>query len=270
MSRQQRRQYKRELLKIGERVSRVGLPVPSAQEPVMGLAAVIREKLYERRNVHRASEAAAIAAHAFDISLKNNPSEIKIACKKDCSFCCHTFVSVLAPEVFRLATIIRREYSAVDIQKLIERCGVSANLDLNARHGKKLPCPLLAEPTTNAGCSVYSHRPLVCRKAVSVSLEACRVEYNGGEVGTQMPFVNQSLFSDANLALHLGLHSCSLSERSYELSAALRIALTQRNAEQLWLEGNDIFANVYSEPAPQGFADMISRLASDLAGLPGD
>lgn len=236
----------------------------------MGLAATIRAKLRERRNMRRASEAAAIAARTFDTSLKNSPSEIEVACKKGCSFCCYTFVSVLAPEVFHIATTIRRERSAADIDMLVERSAATANLDLNARHGRHLPCPLLTEVTTTAACSLYLNRPLVCRKAASVSLAACLVEYDGGEAGTQMPFVNQSLFSDANLALHIALHSCSLPERSYEFSAALRSALTQPDAEQRWLEGDDIFADVYFEPVSQRFADIVSSLASRLAVSIGD
>ena len=264
MSRQQRRHYERELKKTGEGVTRFGLPVPSTQAPVMGLTAVIRKKLREHKNMRRASEAAAIVARTFDVSIKNTPAEIAIACKKSCSFCCHTFVSVLAPEVFYIAEIIRREGSAENTSALIERSARSANLDLDARHGKHIPCPLLTEETTTAACSVYSNRPLVCRKAVSVSLEACRVEYDGGEAGLQMPFVNQSLFGDANLAMQIALHSCSLSRCSYELSAALKIALTQQDAERRWLEGSDIFAGVYIERANQGFDDMVARLASEF------
>jgi Fe-S-cluster containining protein len=265
MSRQQRRQQERELKKVGQLVVRSGLPMPSAKAPVLGLAAIIRAKLRERKNYRRASEAAEIAGSTLDISLKRNPSEIEVACKKCCSFCCHTFVSVMAPEVFHIASTVRRERGAAGVEALIQRCATTANLDLDARHGKHLPCPLLTEATTTAICSVYSHRPLVCRKAASISLEACRLEYDGGEVGIQMPVVNQSLFGDTNLALQIALESCSLPQRSYELSSALRAVLVLEDAEKRWLDGEDVFAGVFYEDTSQGYANMISTLAGQIS-----
>ena len=194
------------------------------------------------------------------MSLARNPTDLALACGRGCNYCCHTFVSVLAPEVFRVAAWLR--VHQVDcISDLIQATDATANLDLDQRHGAHFPCPLLK----NGECSVYSVRPLVCRKAASPSVDACRVEFDGGAVGVQMPAVNISFTGDVNLAMLVALRSTGLPDASYEFSAALAAALVDPNTERDWLSGRDLFAGVYQEAPPDGLHSMVSTLARELA-----
>jgi hypothetical protein len=226
----------------------------------MGLAILLRRKLREAGNERRASEAAMLAHRAFDLSLSRNPSDVALACKRGCSYCCHTFVSVFAPEVFRAASWLRTHRPQV-VERLIELTGATANLDLDQRHGAHLPCPLLQENE----CSIYSERPLVCRKAVSPSVDACRVEFDGGSIGIQMPYVHISFSNDVNLALQIALRSAGLPDVSYEFSAALRAALANPDSERDWLCGHNIFDGVYQEQRPADLDSMVSALTRQLA-----
>jgi uncharacterized protein len=69
-------------------------------------------------------------------------------CKKGCSLCCYNEVSV---------SLLEAEY----IEK---HTGIkqSVNLDINDFPGT--PCPFL----DNSACSIYEHRPFVCRRHVAL------------------------------------------------------------------------------------------------------
>jgi hypothetical protein len=43
----------------------------------------------------------------FDLSVKRNLPEAPLACARGCAFCCHSFVTATASEVFLLARTIR-------------------------------------------------------------------------------------------------------------------------------------------------------------------
>lgn len=260
MSRQERRRLEKELRRHGEQALKLGLPVPSQREPVMGLAAVLRKKLREKTNDKRASEAAQIALRTLDLSLARRPPEIELACKAGCSYCCYTFVSVFPPEVFSIAGFLRGHNSGGGVDSVIGKSVATANLDLDQRHGAHLPCPLLVDNR----CSTYGVRPLVCRKAVSPSVDACIVEFNGGEVGIQMPYIHISLSQDVNLALQVALRSVGLPDRSYELSGALRAALINPDIERQWLNGDDVFKGVYQEMRPSDLEHMVEALAAEF------
>lgn len=80
------------------------------------------------------------------------------ACSKGCSSCCHIPVSISELEVLH-------------IEKQTGKKAKPTSLPQNF-HGQ--PCPFL----TNNACSIYEHRPLVCRKHVSFTSTAywCSIE----------------------------------------------------------------------------------------------
>ena len=63
--------------------------------------------ILEGRSSQRASLAAKRAVEIFELSLKQNPPEAPLACARGCAYCCHSFVSATAPEIFLLARTIR-------------------------------------------------------------------------------------------------------------------------------------------------------------------
>src|SRR5215469_7712396 len=64
--------------------------------------------LENQGNTHRASDAAGVALHGFDISLRNHPPEFPVACRQGCSLCCYSWVGASAAEVLRIARHIRQ------------------------------------------------------------------------------------------------------------------------------------------------------------------
>ena len=69
-------------------------------------------------------------------------------CKKGCSLCCHNEVSV---------SLLEAEY----IEK---HTGIKQSFNLDIKDFPGTPCPFL----NNGACSIYEHRPFVCRRHVAL------------------------------------------------------------------------------------------------------
>jgi hypothetical protein len=49
--------------------------------------------------------------------------------------------------------------------------------------------------------------------------------------------------TNAKLTLHSALEASGMKSESYELGQALKVALSLRDAETMWLNGNDVFSS---------------------------
>ena len=109
--------------------------------------------------------------------MKATPPRLELACRKGCGYCCHTWVSATAPEIFLLARTLQAMPGTPRLSKdaILERAGTTAGLGIAERFGRKLPCALLVDDS----CSMYASRPTVCRQATSTELAACIEEYEG-------------------------------------------------------------------------------------------
>jgi Fe-S-cluster containining protein len=110
------------------------------------------------------------------------------------------------------------------------------------RANNRIPCALLKDNM----CSVYDARPGACRGFTSVSVSDCQTGFNGGPV-YQHAAVWTSLRSAHKQALRRAMSAVGLPAEQYEFHHALRIALEIPDAENLWLQDNDISAGVARE-----------------------
>src|SRR5262249_26844399 len=94
--------------------------------------------------------------------------DIKVACKKGCSHCCHVWVSASAPEILYVAKQIRRRVGAADRVRAAHAVTGGFTYSIRALHPN--PCPMLNDDA----CSIYEHRPMACRFAASPDDFACR------------------------------------------------------------------------------------------------
>lgn len=81
-----------------------------------------------------------------------------VACGKGCASCCHMNVSLTKAEAEKLGAAIGRKPAAISRSTSHARDEFAGS-----------PCPFL---DGEAGCSVYAHRPLTCRKHASFFLDA--------------------------------------------------------------------------------------------------
>ena len=112
-------------------------------------------------------------------------------------------------------------------------------LSVAQRSAAKIPCPLLEADR----CSVYDTRPLSCRAAVSLDAGACQSSFAGAPVPVPMPRVFWEALGESVRGLGAALAKAGLPLRTYDLNAALRIAVETPDAPARWAAGEDIFAS---------------------------
>jgi Fe-S-cluster containining protein len=268
IDRQQRRARKRDLRQIGDVRMKRGLARTPDLSDLSGVALVLRETLQDSARVDRASRAAELLHTVFEASVKARPSQLTIACRKGCGYCCHTWVSATAPEIFLLARTVTRKATAtgaMSVDGVLAKTMVTSGLGIAERFGRKLPCAVLIDDA----CGFYAERPTVCRQVIATELAGCIDEFEGRDFDGEV-VASRVLFDHAGncrLPLQAALETLALPAHSYELSAGLSIAL-DRGAEQRWLDGCDVFADVERAPPAIGpERTLLDRIIAEIADL---
>jgi hypothetical protein len=167
-------------------------------------------------------------------------SDVQIACKKGCSYCCNLWVNVSAPEALHVANIVRRRGNAW-IARVHAADAHTGRYSLDERFLNRHPCPLLEDDN----CSIYEDRPQPCRFAASTDAVACaRSHLNSTDEIIPIPEVYLRGQIKYGYALAAALRACELPYHLYEFNSALSRALSIEDAEMRWLAGEDIFADV--------------------------
>jgi Fe-S-cluster containining protein len=219
----------------------------------------------ERGNDQRAGEAAGLAHALIEKSLTARPPAISIACRSGCAYCCYSFVGVTAPEVFRLAYAVRKSCNeGLKVDDVRARGLALRGLGPAERPGRKLPCALLLGDL----CGVYHERPMVCRQATSLSLEACVDEFENTGKYEEIPVSSLHLAyaSNVHVAFLGALAAAGYSTDAYEMSAALNVALSESDAEPRWLAGEAIFADVPAVVRPSPDVEVVACKIAEAIG----
>ena len=265
VTRQQRRRAHREYVKLGRTAFADGLSPRPQREVVLGVALIFKAKLTEQNNARRASEAAGMAQALIERALEARPPQAALACRKGCAYCCHSFVGVVAPEVFRLADAVRASRNgALGVEAVRARCAPLKGVAPADRIGRKLACPLLVEGL----CGVYADRPMVCRQTTSLALEACIDEYEDRNRQAQIPVSPLHLAHAGNVHVALlgALQGAGLAADAHELAGALDLALTMPDAEPRWLAGEDVFRDLPNVvQRPRDLETVARRIADEIA-----
>jgi Fe-S-cluster containining protein len=218
----------------------------------------------EGRSSQRASLAAKRALEIFELSLRQNPPEAPVACARGCAYCCHSFVSATAPEVFLLAKTIRsgsEQDQAAALQRIKSNDAVTRGLNKADRFATRQPCSMLVANE----CSMYAGRPLGCRAFASFSLSKCETAFQTGGDDIPIPSINMEMRRNCKQALRSALTFVGLPLASYELNRGLLTALETPDAERRWLAGEDVFAGVTTdETVDVAAADPQARLLLDV------
>jgi hypothetical protein len=173
----------------------------------------------------------------------NAGKPLPLACKLRCSHCCHSWVSVPAPEVLY---IVRRIRAVAPIRDRIAAAdGITKNMNAAGRMRTPVACPMLEGDL----CAIYEIRPLVCRFAASANAEICRrVFRNASGENIPAPTRNMKARGAYALALAMAMQRAGFPHHYYEFNAALARALERDDAERAWTRGEDIFAGVPRDP----------------------
>ena len=266
MTRQQARHAERERIKRAEALIAKGLAPHPADADLIDAAAAFAHTLAPASGPARARQAAHLAHRLNESSLRRAPTQLTLACKAGCAYCCYSsLVAATAPEIFLLAAAISERVAHdkdYTIAEVLARCEETSGRDIADRIAAKKPCPLLIDDR----CSHYEARPTACRQATSTSLAACIDEYEGRDLDVDVEGCARHILhaGHVQLVLMAGLRANSLSLTRYELSAALACALTTPDAERRWLRGEDVFSGVAVVVLESSFAHAVDRLAARL------
>jgi len=179
------------------------------------------------------NEAVDALAHDFAI-------EAGAECGAGCNACCHQMVLCAPFEILIIARHLLQTKAAHEIAAIKTRLERLASLPLDAAHRTSLgaPCALLEE----GRCSVYEHRPSLCRTLLSTSRQACDAHLAEGTAA--VPFIAEPVVIAflMQLGIDYALIVTNLSTEKVELARALLLALDAFD-ETLsgWLKGKDVF-----------------------------
>jgi Fe-S-cluster containining protein len=191
---------------------------------------------------------------AVDELASDFASEYGAECGSGCSFCCHQMVLCTPFEVFDIARLILDTKPSAEIARIRQQLAKLAMLplDVPSHKGADKPCALLEDNR----CSIYEHRPSLCRTMLSTSRAACETSLNSQ---TQtVPFISEPVI--ISFLMQLGIDYAliklkNMSTEKVEMSRALSIALDHYDAAfQNWIDG--------TEPFPDCTADMGSGPSS--------
>jgi len=173
-----------------------------------------------------------------------SPMRERWACAKGCSWCCHQYVSVSAPEAIALADAVREAFPPEWLDHLrgmlAERSARIATLFPDGTyHDARLPCVFL---TAEGACGIHAWRPLMCRGYLSIDVVGCQDIYQG-KPAAKPPF--DRFAHRAGNAVLAGVRAGSAShdrdDGAFELHGALLRALETPDAAERWRRGERVF-----------------------------
>ncbi len=175
----------------------------------------------------------------------------KVACGAGCAYCCHTMVSVLAPEAFFLADYIDNELdsetSKAMKQRIIDHDAQHRGVSGAGRHEGHIACPML-DPETWL-CSVHEARPLTCRSMHSSDKPSCQKAFDERNAYISTP--SHQLFFDNTQAYYdafgTALLEYGLEMEPLELNASLATIWTEKNVMFRWMSGEKPFEAAYAD-----------------------
>jgi hypothetical protein len=220
-----------------------GVELQARREQRLQTVALLRSGRTPLQIVAIADEAVRVADEAITEVRKQQPPRSASACEEGCAWCCHKTVGTAAPEVLHIAAHLRETLTPEEmqttrarVQGLVEQ-RQALRPDRRSRSG--LPCALLVDHR----CSVYALRPMTCRGYNSSDARACERSLQPGNRGVVPLYAPQQRVCTFVLdGMRAGAAESGLDGELLELTAALHVALTEPDADQRWLVGENLFA----------------------------
>jgi Fe-S-cluster containining protein len=154
-------------------------------------------------------------------------------CAKGCAWSCHFAVDAFPQETFRIARELRGRGDTTETRAALSAYVEKTKGATTFRRG--VACPFLVD---NA-CSIYSVRPMMCRKCNSLDVGKCK------DPEATVP-ESPELAHKTGAIMHgtiKGYERNKLPARPHGLAASVLLALSDADAEQRWHSGEDVFAD---------------------------
>jgi Fe-S-cluster containining protein len=186
-------------------------------------------------NVPSAVAFAANLQRAVD-KVVQQATDPKPECKPGCAWCCSLLVEAMEPEIFLIASEIRKR-GPEEVDAVVEALRIrAADTKVDPKNLRRRDCAFLK----NTRCSIYEVRPSVCRKAHSLSAESCR------NFASEIPQKVEILLGAEALMQGTAeaYRQLKLPASAHELCNAVLQVLTDDMAEAKWFNGEAVFSRV--------------------------
>jgi len=190
------------------------------------------------------------AAHNSIVSQEINRLGVNLACRSGCDLCCFLRVGAKAHEILLIAETIKVSWRAEARQTLMEE--LTKNADIARQMTKdeqcsvNIKCPLLVDHR----CSVYSIRPLGCRRHHAQNYDACKFSFDHPTDMTypgsrHAEYLLRIEYIDSVIADIFQTYRYD--QDDYELNIALLEALRPGKSLRRWQDRKKAFVNARQE-----------------------
>lgn len=251
-SRHERRKLENALRDNHRNLRRSGLPVPTPSQQLLSLSLLAKDCV-ERRGGPDLTDLFAV----FDIGQQQAQQAAPIACHKGCNFCCHIPVSATIVELDAVVRHVTATWSPVAIEALKVRIEATYAAFPDGRAASPAPCPFLVD----GSCSVYSVRPLSCRRQVSI--DASIRERALHRHDEPFPFIRPVILHGrgVRVAFAAALQACGIDAAAFELTGAVRRLLAMTVDTRRFDRTRDFGDEVLSEDIAADMRKDIDAVA---------
>lgn len=103
---------------------------------------------------------------------------IKVDCKKGCSWCCHQPIFACSHEILFIWEFMQLNFKQEEIKKILQSAFNNyqkrGRMEQKQLLSSKMPCPFLKD----GSCGIHPARPLACRIYLSMSEPSCKTFYH--------------------------------------------------------------------------------------------
>jgi Fe-S-cluster containining protein len=169
-------------LKISESLAGLMSQMNEKQQGIVAdMIAFYKQQYSSLRNLNNAESVSSSIHNEIDKIMDETIREEKVhkvSCSKGCSFCCYLFTEISDDEATLLTAYSKEIGFEIDYDYL-EKQSVETEEDFQKLRYRTRRCVFLDK---EGGCSVYQHRPMACRKLLSVSDSSkCDTQKRNGE-----------------------------------------------------------------------------------------
>lgn len=214
--------------------------------------AALAQRLCNAQNAMQALSvlSACYAAHDSRAGRAIECFDVRLACRAGCDVCCFMRVGAKAHEILLIAETVKVNWSAVARRTLMANLGVNAEkvsqMTWDEQCAVNLECPLLVDHH----CSVYSIRPLGCRRHHAQDYAGCKFSFDNPTDMTYSGSRNEKLLREVvsvEGVIASMFASCGYDLTDYELNMGLLEALSPGTSLSRWQDKKEAFINTKRE-----------------------
>lgn len=226
---------------------------------VRGLLAEERDRARDEISELGVQRAYENSRQRHDLRIAAAPDVATLACRAECTWCCHFSVDVRAIEVFGILDFVERTLTPDEKARVYSEIGTNSatlsGMDELQRMRRNVKCPFLSQ----GRCSIYEARPQTCRNYHATDAAGCQASYDDPdnfEIDPEFaPMVYQAGGAHVD-AFTRALREAGYDTNVYELNCAIDAALSDPGARERFESKRVPFKKLSGDDVPSEFEDL--------------